>query len=153
MAKKILKSLTNNFGFKLLAFIFAFMLWLVVYNIEDPVITRPYTAIVTVKNEDKIKEMNKCYEILDDSNVVSFSVSAKRSIIEKFDEVLSLDLTVVEEKEVAADLENEILAKIEERKEAKKNKDFAKADSIRDELLAKGIKLIDTREGTTYEIL
>lgn len=86
MAKKILKSLTNNFGFKLLAFIFAFMLWLVVYNIEDPVIKRPYTAIVSVKNEDKIKEMNKCYEILDSSNIVSFSVSAKRSILEKLED-------------------------------------------------------------------
>ena len=42
---------------------------------------------------------------------------------------------------------------IEERKEAKKNKDFAKADQIRDDLLARGIKLIDTREGTTYEIV
>ena len=90
------------------------------------------------------------YDVLKDDSLTD---GTKRSIIEKFDEVLSLDLTVVEEKEVAADLENEILAKIEERKEAKKNKDFAKADSIRDELLAKGIKLIDTREGTTYEIL
>ena len=102
MAKKILKSLTNNFGFKLLAFIFAFMLWLVVYNIEDPVITRPYTAIVTVKNEDKIKEMNKCYEILDDSNVVSFSVSAKRSIIEKLEDS---DFTAV------ADMNNILLSR------------------------------------------
>ena len=70
MVKRILKALTNNFGFKLLAFIFALMLWLVVYNIEDPVITRPYTAIVTVKNEDKITDMNKCYEILDASNII-----------------------------------------------------------------------------------
>jgi len=42
--------------------------------------------------------------------------------------------------------------KIEERNQAKKNKDFEKADSIRKELLAKNIKLIDTREGTTYEM-
>ena len=90
------------------------------------------------------------YDVLKDDNLTD---GTKRSIIEKFDEVLSLDLTVVEEKEIDSDLESEILAKIEERKEAKKNKDFAKADSIRDELLAKGIKLIDTREGTTYEIL
>ena len=69
MVKRILKSLTNNLGFKLLAFVFAFMLWLVVYNIEDPVITRPYTAIVSVKNEDKIKEMNKCYEIEEEYDI------------------------------------------------------------------------------------
>ncbi len=89
------------------------------------------------------------YDVLKDD----ISDGTKLAIIEKFDEVLSLDLTVIEEKEVDADLEKEVLAKIEERKEAKKNKDFAKADAIRDELLAKGIKLIDTREGTTYELL
>ena len=90
------------------------------------------------------------YDVLKDDTLTD---GTKFAIIEKFDEVLSLDLTVVEEKEVDADLEKEVLAKIEERKEAKKNKDFAKADAIRDELLARGIKLIDTREGTTYEIL
>ena len=37
------------------------------------------------------------------------------------------------------------------RKEAKKAKDFAKADAIREELLAKGIVLKDTREGTFWE--
>jgi cysteinyl-tRNA synthetase len=36
---------------------------------------------------------------------------------------------------------------------AKKNKDFEQADNIRNELLKKGIKLIDTREGTSYEIV
>lgn len=90
------------------------------------------------------------YDVLKDDNL---NDGTKLALIEKFDEVLSLDLTVVEEKSIDSALEKEILAKIEERKEAKKNKDFAKADSIRDELLAKGVKLIDTREGTTYEIL
>lgn len=41
---------------------------------------------------------------------------------------------------------------IAKRAEAKKNKDFATADSIRDELASKGIVLKDTREGTTYHI-
>ena len=41
---------------------------------------------------------------------------------------------------------------IEKRANAKKERDFATADSIRDELAAKGIVLKDTREGTTYEI-
>ena len=42
---------------------------------------------------------------------------------------------------------------IEKRKEAKANKDFSLADSIRDELLSKGIVLKDSREGTTYEVI
>ena len=35
----------------------------------------------------------------------------------------------------------------------KKEKDFAKADAIRDELAAKGIQIKDTREGTVWEIV
>lgn len=90
------------------------------------------------------------YDVLKDNEI---NGSTKRFIINEFDKVLSLDLLKEDVKEVDSSLEEEILAKIEERKEAKKNKDFATADAIRDELLVKGIKLIDTREGTTYEIL
>ena len=75
----------------------------------------------------------------------------KRALIEDFDKVLSLDLLKEEEKKSVD--EEYINQKIEERREAKANKDFATADKIRDELLSKGIKLIDTREGTTYEIV
>jgi len=42
--------------------------------------------------------------------------------------------------------------KIEERKEAKKNKNFELADKIRNDLAEEGIILIDTREGTVYKI-
>jgi len=41
---------------------------------------------------------------------------------------------------------------IEARTAAKKAKNFAEADRIRDELLARGVTLIDTREGTKFEI-
>lgn len=76
----------------------------------------------------------------------------KLELIKKFDEVLSLDL-LKEEEGVLVSNHDEIMAFIEERRLAKMNKDFNKADSIRDELLSKGIKLIDTREGTTYEVI
>ena len=75
----------------------------------------------------------------------------KRAIIEDFDKVLSLDLLKEEEKKEVD--EEYIQNKINERREAKANKDFALADKIRDDLLSEGIKLIDTREGTTYEIV
>jgi len=35
--------------------------------------------------------------------------------------------------------------------EAKDNKDYARSDEIRDELLSMGIEIKDTREGTTWE--
>ena len=40
---------------------------------------------------------------------------------------------------------------IEKRAEAKREKDFAKADAIREELASKGVVLKDTREGTVWE--
>ena len=67
-----------------------------------------------------------------------------------FDKKLSDDLLKKDQPKV----ENEeyILNKIKERDEAKKNKDYATADAIREELLKKGIILKDTREGTIYEL-
>lgn len=44
-----------------------------------------------------------------------------------------------------------MLRKNRREKRSKKAKDFAKADVIREELLAKGIVLKDTREGTFWE--
>lgn len=46
---------------------------------------------------------------------------------------------------------SEIEALLEERKEARKNKDFARADAIRDELADRGIAIEDTREGTLWK--
>ena len=81
----------------------------------------------------------------------------KLELIKSFDEVLSLDLLKDhgndKEGSVDSELKEYILAKIEERKAAKKEKDFAKADAIRDELAAKGIQIKDTREGTVWEIV
>jgi len=85
------------------------------------------------------------YELLKDNEV---NGTTKLELIKNFDKVFSLDL--IKEKE---DIDDKwILDLIEERKEAKKNKDFAKADQIRNDLLEKGIELVDTREGTTYKI-
>ena len=55
----------------------------------------------------------------------------------------------------AAEADDELTAfvnaKIAERAEAQKAKDFAKADAIRAELLEKGIQIKDTREGVVWE--
>ena len=76
--------------------------------------------------------------------------NTKLYLIEDFDKVLSLDL--LKKEEINEDLIKYIEEKIEERKQAKINKNYELADSIRKELEEKGIILKDTREGTTYEI-
>ncbi|WP_448902718.1 cysteine--tRNA ligase [Eubacterium sp.] len=80
--------------------------------------------------------------------------ATKRYIIEDFDKVLSLDLLENENTQESSDVDSEMEQYINEmiskRAEAKKAKDFATADAIREELAAKGIVLKDTREGTTW---
>lgn len=89
------------------------------------------------------------YDILKDN----ISNITKLKLFENFDLVLSLDLTKDKEtQQIDKELEKYILEMIEKRKEAKKNKDFALADKIREELSSKGIVIKDTREGTTYEL-
>lgn len=86
MANKILKTLVNNIGYKILAVVFAFILWLVVYNIDDPNKTVRFTTNVMVENETAITDMNKCYEVLNGTNTITFSVTAKRSVINKLED-------------------------------------------------------------------
>lgn len=93
------------------------------------------------------------YDILKENT----NASTKIALLKSFDSVLSLNLFVQEEwiqkeKKDIALTEREILTKIEERARAKKEKDFAKADAIRDALAQEGIVLIDTPSGTTYTI-
>lgn len=92
MAKKLLKTLVNNLGFKILAVALAFILWLVVYNIDDPKKTKTYTTNVTVENAAVVTDMNKCYEVLNGTNTVTFSVTGKRSELDKLDDT---DFTAV----------------------------------------------------------
>lgn len=73
----------------------------------------------------------------------------KLALIEDFDQVLSLSLLKVEE--IDDDLQQQVLELIAERTEAKKEKNFARADEIREILKNMGIQIKDTREGTTFE--
>lgn len=99
MLKKMIKWTTNNLGLKLLAVIFSFVLWLAVVNIDDPKTTRTFTTTVTVENNDYLTEIGKYYEIVNNSNTVTFKVSGKRSYLERMSNVdfkATADLEMVE---------------------------------------------------------
>ena len=68
------------------------------------------------------------------------------SVLQKLTDVMGL---IVNKKEEI--LDEDIEALIEERQAARKAKDFARADQIRDELAGKGIILEDTREGVKWK--
>jgi cysteinyl-tRNA synthetase len=83
----------------------------------------------------------------------------KLALLSDMDEVLSLDLikAAQEKKEAAPGADEELTQfigeKIAERTAAKKAKDFARADAIREELLARGVAIRDTREGVVWELV
>ncbi len=83
--------------------------------------------------------------------------TTKLAAIADFDKVLSLNLLSAAQKlkeqqkeETAASADPEIDALVASRTQAKKEKNFAEADRIRDELKARGIEIIDTPQGTKW---
>ncbi|MBR4873799.1 MAG: cysteine--tRNA ligase [Clostridia bacterium] len=85
--------------------------------------------------------------------------ATKLVLVEEFDKVLTLNLVKAAKAEdekadagVDAALVAEIEAQIAARAEAKKNKNYAEADRIRNDLAARGITLIDTKDGTQFKI-
>lgn len=94
-----------------------------------------------LKQINKFKSTNKLSN-LDRENIINS--------LKKIDNILGV-IFLKSEKDNYVD-EDKILKKIEERNEARKNKDWDKADKIRDELLKSGIELVDRNDGTTYKI-
>ena len=56
--------LTKNIGLKLLAFLIAFILWLVVVNYDDPVMSTTFSGIVVdIQNVESLTDIGKVYEV------------------------------------------------------------------------------------------
>lgn len=108
------------------------------------------TLFINALNDDL--NTSSAITIMFDTLKADINSGTKLKLLESYDKVLGLDLIKENKKEIDEDLEKYILSKIEERNNAKKNKDFTLADNIRNELLEKGIILKDTREGTIYEV-
>lgn len=80
------KRLMNNWGLKVLAFFVAFMMWLLVVNIDDPVTHKTFTDIpVSVINEEVLanSQQPQTYQIVDNTQAVDVTVTAKRKTLNK----------------------------------------------------------------------
>lgn len=96
------------------------------------------------------------FELVKFANIKISSENSKQLIKAVLDEILSLEevLGIQNRQKVNANVDEEkILNLIEERNQAKKAKDYAKADAIRDELTQMGVAIKDTREGVKWELL
>ncbi|MFR5876927.1 MAG: cysteine--tRNA ligase [Eubacterium sp.] len=91
---------------------------------------------------DLVKDIN--------TNILDHNVSKSvcKAAADLFDELC--DVLGILYNRKSNDLDSEIEALIEQRQEARKNKDWATADKIRDDLKAKGIILKDTPQGVTW---
>lgn len=81
--------LTRNLGLKIVAFIFAFFLWLIVVNIDNPIERTTFSNIqVDIVNEDIILQGGNVYRVVGTQSV-NVVVSAKRGTL---DEIRSSDI-------------------------------------------------------------
>ncbi|WP_022767393.1 MULTISPECIES: cysteine--tRNA ligase [unclassified Butyrivibrio] len=117
--------------------------------------------------EDKFREAisddlntSMAITILYDALKADTNDATKLALVESFDKVLSLDLighakSLLEN--AGPDVDPELLEyineQIQKRAEAKKAKDFATADAIRNELLERGVEIKDTREGVKWQLV
>ena len=92
------------------------------------------------------------FELVKFSNTNTSAESSKEFMQKLLDLIVKLSdvLGIIVEREEEL-LDEDIEKMIEERQAARKAKDFARADQIRDELLEKGIVLKDTREGVQWK--
>jgi len=124
-------------------------------NTEEPITE----AVEKYKNdfkaclEDDLNTANAITVLFDVLKADDLNDTEKVYLIKDFEKVLSLGLMEFEDEK--SDVDDEEVKYIEEmiqkRTEAKKSKDFALADSIRNELLEKGIVLEDTRQGVNWK--
>ena len=75
MLQKFGKKVMNNFGLKILAVLFAVVLWIVVVNIDDPSNSKPYTTSVSLENKSYITSMGKWADYLDGKNSLEEAVT------------------------------------------------------------------------------
>lgn len=74
--------ITNNISLKIISLFFAFLLWMVINNANDPTIDKTFTDIpVKLLNTELITDSGQVFEVMDDTNIIDkVTVWAPRSV-------------------------------------------------------------------------
>ncbi len=79
--------ITNNLSLKIVSFLFAIVVWLIVVNIGDPVTTKVYKNVpVLVIHEDFLTKEGQVYQVLENTDTVNITVRARRSVLKEIKE-------------------------------------------------------------------
>ena len=126
----------------------------------DPVVTQKladFKQSFTEAMDDDINVQNGItvvYELVKFANVYAQQKAVKAAALTEMKDLISELVSIFGVKLASSDNElndEHIQALIDERNEARKNKDFARSDQIRDELKEQGIILEDTPQGTRFK--
>ena len=126
----------------------------------DPVVTQKladFKQSFTKAMDDDINVQNGItvvYELVKFANVYAQQKAVKADALTEMKDLISELVSIFGVKLASSDNElndEHIQALIDERNEARKNKNFARSDQIRDELKAQGIILEDTPQGTRFK--
>jgi cysteinyl-tRNA synthetase len=94
------------------------------------------------------KALVPLWELIKDESIAP---EQKLAAVSEMDRVLGLDIASIEPEELVPQLKSEVEALIAERQQARRSKDFGRADEIRDRLRRMGIILEDTLEGVRWK--
>jgi YbbR domain-containing protein len=90
------RKLTSNLSLKLLSLVVAFLIWILVVNIDNPIKSRLFQVEIQIMNEDSVTEIDKVFDVVSDMTVV-LKVTERRRVLNS---LTKDDFTVI------ADMEN-----------------------------------------------
>lgn len=85
--EKIVGRITNNLSLKIISFLFAIVVWLVVVNVGDPVTSKVYKNVpVLVLHEEFLTDEGQVYQVRENTDTVDITVRARRSVLKEIKE-------------------------------------------------------------------
>ena len=80
--KRLAGILTKNLGLKILSVILAFVVWILVARITNPVSSNSFSNVrVTLLNTESLDAAGKVYQVLDNSDIIKVTVRAPQSVM------------------------------------------------------------------------